>query len=117
MGVCKASWQERSVPAVSDVSRLRSGELIPLGSKLIILKNTNEIRSLRPGNVREARVCTWNKGLAGEGSAWSHGSGCRAGGPEQPSAMRRAGGIPAPWVRPQKALTARPQSLCIKPKD
>lgn len=111
MGICKAPWHERSVLGVSDVSWLRSGELIALGSKLIIFKNKNEIRSLRPGNIREARICTRNKGLAGEASAWSHGLGCRAGGPEQPSAISRAEGIPAPWVRLQKALTARPQSL------
>lgn len=31
------------------------------------------MRSLRPGNIREAGVCTWNKGVAGEGSAWNQG--------------------------------------------
>ena len=48
MRVCKALWPEGSVLAVSDVSRLRCGELIPLIKKktFIIKNNTYEIRSL-----------------------------------------------------------------------
>lgn len=47
MRVCKALWPEGSVLAVSDVSRLRCGELIPLiKNKFIIKNNTYEVRSL-----------------------------------------------------------------------
>lgn len=63
MRVCKALWPEGSVLAVSDVSRLRCGELIPLIKKKHLLLKIIHMRLEVWWLIWKAGVCIWNKGL------------------------------------------------------